>query len=65
MKTYEKPIAEVFASMSESILGFSNPKDQEGYDGGIGGFAKRHSIIVDDEYLSGDISFAKDKEIQW
>ena len=59
MKTYEKPVMEVFASMAEPVLGFGSLHDEEGYDGGIGGFAKRQNIIVDDEYLSDDISFSK------
>ena len=60
MKTYEKPVMEVFASKAEPVLGFTSPQDKEGYDGGIGGFAKRqNNIIVDDEYLSDDISFSK------
>ena len=56
MKTYEKPVMEVFASMAEPVLGFGSLNDKIGY----GEYAKRqNNIIVDDEYLSDDISFSK------
>lgn len=65
MKTYEKPVMEVFASMAEPVLGFGTAGDNLGNDGGIGGgFAKRQNIIMDDEYLSEDISFSKNSIIE-
>ncbi len=55
MKTYEKPVMEVFASMAEPVLGFGSLHDNIGF----GEYAKRQNTIVDDEYLSDDISFSK------
>lgn len=49
MKKYIKPAIENINVENEAIMGFGSLNDKEGYDGGIGGFAKRNDLLFDDE----------------
>lgn len=49
MKKYIKPAIENINVEDEAIMGFTSPVDNIGYDGGIGGFAKRNDLLFDDE----------------
>lgn len=53
MKKYRRPLCKRINLEGEPILVFNSVNNKKGYDGGIGGFAKKNNQLFDDDEEEG------------